>query len=68
MNCSIHLSFSASQTPQILALAFRKDQWWGENRENLGPKVYRAFQNSVSDFTQKDNNRYTCANSKLLSC
>ena len=55
MNFSIHLSHSASQFSRILFLAFLQDQWWGEVGEmkNLETKVYKAFQNSVSYFTQK---------------
>ena len=55
MNFSIHLSFLASQGANILSLAFLQDQWWREEGEmkNLGAKVYRAFQNLVSYFTQK---------------
>ena len=50
-----HLPFSASYYPYILFLAFLQDQWWREEGEvkNLGAKVYRTFQNSVSYFTQK---------------
>ena len=52
MNFSIHLPFSASEFPQILDLALPQDHR-REEMKNLRAKVYRAFQNSVSDFTQK---------------